>query len=98
MKLNKMMKDLQKMQEKMQENIANIEAEGSAGGAVITARMNGSKQLLSIKLSEDAVTPDDIELMEDLIVAAVNEAGRKVDEEVQQLTSGMTSGLGIPGL
>ena len=98
MNIGKMMKDLQKMQSKMQDDLQNLEVEGSAGGGVVTARMNGKKELLEIKLAPEAVTPDDTELMEDLLVAAVNEAGRKVDDEVQRMTQGLTSGLKIPGL
>ena len=98
MNIGKMMKDLQKMQSKMQDDLQNLEVEGSAGGGVVTARMNGKKELLEIKLAPEAVTPDDTELMGDLLVAAVNEAGRKVDDEVQRMTQGLTSGLKIPGL
>jgi len=98
MNIGKMMKDLQKMQSKMQDDLQTLEVSGSAGGGVVTARMNGKKELLEIKLSPEAVTPEDIELMEDLLVAAVNEAGRKVDDEVQSMTQGLTSGLKIPGM
>ncbi len=96
MKIGKMMKDLQKMQAKMQEDLDQLEVESSSGGGVVTARMNGKKELLSIKLTEDAVTPDDLELMEDLIVAAVNDAGRKADEEIEQMQKGMAAGLKLP--
>ena len=98
MNIGKMMKDLQKMQSKLMADMETLEVEGTAGGGVVSARMNGKKELLALKLSPDAVTPDDLGLMEDLIVAAVNEASRKVDEEVQRLTQGMAGGLGIPGL
>lgn len=98
MNIGKMMKDLQRMQAKMQEDLANLEVEGSAGGGVVTARMNGRKELLALKLSPEAITPEDPELMEDLLVAAVNEAGRKVDEEVKRMTEGLTAGIKIPGL
>ncbi len=98
MNIGKMMKDLQKMQSKLMADMETLEVEGSAGGGVVSARMNGKKELLALKLSPDAVTPDDLGLMEDLIVAAVNEASRKVDEEVQRLTQGMAGGLDIPGL
>ena len=98
MNIGKMMKDLQKMQGKLMADMETLEVEGSAGGGVVSARMNGKKELLALKLSPDAVTPDDLGLMEDLIVAAVNEASRKVDEEVQRLTQGMAGGLNIPGL
>ena len=98
MNIGKMMKDLQKMQSKLMADMETLEVEGSAGGGVVAARMNGKKELLSLKLSPEAVTPDDLGLMEDLIVAAVNEASRKVDEEAQRLTQGMAGGLNIPGM
>jgi DNA-binding YbaB/EbfC family protein len=98
MKMNKMMKDLQRMQAQMQQDIEALDVEGTAGGGVVTARMNGRKQLLSLKLSPEAVTPGDVEMMEDLIVAAVNEAGRKTDQEVERITTGLTAGLKLPGL
>jgi len=96
MNIGKMMKDLQKMQTKMQEDLQTLEVEGSAGGGIVTARMNGKKELLEIKLAPEAVTPDETDLMEDLLVAAVNEAGRKVDEEVERMTQGLTAGLKMP--
>jgi DNA-binding YbaB/EbfC family protein len=96
MNIGKMMKDLQKMQTKMQDDLQTLEIEGSAGGGIVTARMNGKKELLEIKLSPEAITPDETDLMEDLLVAAVNEAGRKVDEEVERMTQGMTAGLKMP--
>ena len=98
MNIGKMMKDLQKMQAKMQETLDVLEIEGTSGGGVVTVRMNGKKQLLSLKLAPEAITPDDAELMEDLLIAAVNEAGRRVDEEVERMTQGMTAGLNIPGM
>ena len=98
MNIGKMMKDLQKMQTKLMADMETLEIEGSAGGGVVTARMNGKKELIALKLSADAVTPDDLGLMEDLIVAAVNDASRKVDEEVQRLTQGMAGGLNLPGM
>ena len=98
MNIGKMMRDLQKMQAKLQTEVDGVEVEATAGGGVVTARMNGRKELLALKLAADAITPDDPDLMEDLILAAVNEAARKVDEEVQKLTQGMAGGLNIPGL
>jgi DNA-binding YbaB/EbfC family protein len=93
-----MMKNLQQMQAKLQSQMDELEVESSAGGGVVTARMNGKKELLALKLSPDAITPDDPELLEDLVIAAVNEASRKVDDELQELTQGMAGGLNIPGL
>jgi DNA-binding YbaB/EbfC family protein len=98
MNLGKMMKDLQKMQERLQTEVESLEVEATAGGGVVSARMNGKKQLVSIHLAPEAITPDDPGMVEDLIVAAVNEAGRKVDAEVERLTQGMTAGLRIPGM
>ncbi len=98
MNIGKMMKDLQRMQGQLQEKVDALEVEGTAGGGVVVARMNGKKELLGLKLTPDAVTPDDLELMEDLIVAAINDAGRRVDAEVQGMTQGLAGGLNIPGL
>ena len=98
MNIGKMMKDLQRMQGQLQEKVDALEVEGSAGGGVVVARMNGKKELLGLKLTPDAVTPEDLELMEDLIVAAINDAGRRVDAEVQGMTQGLASGLNIPGM
>jgi len=98
MNIGKMMKNLQQMQAKMQDEMQRIDVEASSGGGMVTARMNGKKELLALKLSPEAITPDDSELLEDLIVAAVNEAGRKVDAEVEQMTQGMAGGMNIPGL
>ena len=98
MNIGKMMKDLQSMQGKLQEQVDALEIEGTSGGGVITARMNGKKDLLGLKLAPEAVTADDLELMEDLIVAAINDCGRKVDAKVQEMTQGLAGGLNIPGL
>lgn len=98
MNINKMMKDLQRVQAKLQEDIAALEVEASSGGGAVTARMNGQKFLTAIRLTPDAITPDDPGLMQDLILAAVNEASRKVDAEVQRMTQGLTSAMKIPGL
>jgi hypothetical protein len=96
--IGKMMKDLQKMQSRLQAEIEVLEVEASSGGGMVTARMSGKKELLGLKIAAEAVTPDDPELLEDLIIAAVNEAGRKVDQQLQQMTSSLTGGLNIPGL
>jgi DNA-binding YbaB/EbfC family protein len=98
MNIQKMMKDLQKMQSKLQDEIETLELEASAGGGVVVARMNGKKELLALTLTPDAVTPDDVGMMQDLIVAAVNEAGRRIDEEIQRKTQGLAGGMKIPGL
>lgn len=98
MNIGKMMKNLQQMQSRLQEQMDALEVEASSGGGVVTARVNGKKELLALKFAPEAITPDDPELLEDLVIAAVNEAGHKVDAELQQLTQGMAGGLKIPGL
>ena len=98
MNIGKMMKDLQKMQSKLQQEMDTLEIEGSAGGEMVKVRMNGRKEVTGVKLAADAITPDDPELLEDLIAAAFNEAGRKVDAEVQSLTQGMAPGMNLPGM
>jgi DNA-binding YbaB/EbfC family protein len=98
MNIQKMMKDLQRMQSQLQGEIEVMELEATAGGGAVTARMNGKKELVALKLAPEAITPDDPEMMQDLILAAVNEAGRKVDAEIQKKTQGLSAGLKLPGL
>lgn len=97
MNIKQLMKQAQQMQEQMQRNMASIRVEGSAGGGMVKAAMNGNKELLSITIEKDAVDPDDVEMLQDLVKAAVNEAARKVDEEMQSSMGAMTGGLKIPG-
>jgi DNA-binding YbaB/EbfC family protein len=98
MNIQKMMKDLQRMQSKLQDEIETIELEASAGGGVVIARMNGKKELVGLTLAPEAITPDDPGMMQDLIIAAVNEAGRQIDGEIQRKTQGLAGGLKLPGL
>jgi nucleoid-associated protein EbfC len=94
----KLMKQLQQAQEKIQVEIAALVVEAAAGGGMVKVEMDGQKQVRSIKIDPEVVSKDDVEMLQDLIVAAVNEAARKVDEEVQQKIGGLTGGLKIPGL
>jgi nucleoid-associated protein EbfC len=97
----RMMKQVQDMQTNMakaQEEIAATVVEGSAGGGMVTARLNGRQELEGITLSPDVVDPDDIEMLQDLIAAAVNDAQRKIQEITQQKMGAVTGGLNIPGL
>jgi DNA-binding YbaB/EbfC family protein len=82
------------LQRKMQETVVDA----SAGGGTVTAKMDGRKQLLSLRIDPDAVKAGDVEMLQDLILAAVNEAARKVDAQMQSSVGGMLGGLGIPGL
>ena len=78
----------------MQETVV----EGSAGGGTVTVKMDGSKQVLNIRIDPEAVKSGDLEMLQDLITAAINGAGRKVDEAMQSTMGGMLGGMGIPGL
>lgn len=82
------------MQRKMQETIV----EASSGGGTVTAKMDGRKQLLSLRIDPEAVKAGDVEMLQDLVLAAINEAARKVDAQMQSTVSGMLGGLNIPGL
>ena len=101
MNMNSMLAKAQKMQEEMAAAQAEVEAtevEATAGGGAVTVRANGAKKILGIKISPEAVDPDDIEMLEDLITAAVNEALSKADELMQQKMSSITGGLNLGGL
>lgn len=82
------------LQKKMQETIV----EASSGGGAINIKMDGRKQLLSLRIDPEAVKSGDVEMLQDLVLAAVNEAARKVDAQMQSTLGGMLGGLGIPGL
>jgi DNA-binding YbaB/EbfC family protein len=94
----KLLKQLQQQQEKMQEEIAALVVEATAGGGMVKVEMDGQKNLKSLKLEADVVNKDDIEMLQDLVVAAVNEAARKVDDAVKDKLAALTGGLKIPGL
>jgi DNA-binding YbaB/EbfC family protein len=98
MNIQQMMKQAQQMQEKLQKQMAEMKVEATAGGGMVTVVMSGSKQLLSLKIDPEAVSKDDVEMLQDLILAAVNDAQRKVDDALQQQMGGMMGGLKIPGL
>lgn len=89
-----MMKQAQQMQERMQEEIAQIRVEASAGGGMVTINMDGHKNVLGVKI--DPEVAGDVEMLQDMVLAACNEAAKKVDQETQQKTSAMLGGLGLP--
>lgn len=99
--LQGMMKQAQKMQQqlqKIQEEAAQMVCEGSAGGGVVKVTVSGKNELLSVTLDRQVVNPDDIEMLQDLIVAAANEALRKVQEQLKQEMAKATGGMNMPGL
>jgi nucleoid-associated protein EbfC len=93
-----LMKQAQQMQERMQKQMAELKVEATAGGGMVTVTMNGTKQVLSLKIDPEAVSKDDVEMLQDLILAAINDAQRKADEAMQKQMGGMLGGLKIPGL
>ena len=98
--MNALMRQAQKMQEDMKAKQAELEAAeytGSASGEMVTVKMNGKHEVLAITIKPEAVDPDDIEMLEDLIMAATNEALRKVDEESANVMGKLTGGLGSLG-
>ena len=97
MNIKQLMKQAQQMQDQMQRQMASIRVEGSAGGGMVKAEMSGNKAILTITSDTEAVDPNDVEMLQDLVKAAVNEAARKVDEEMQSSMGAMTGGMKIPG-
>jgi DNA-binding YbaB/EbfC family protein len=97
--LQEMMSQMKKMQEEMQQKMDSIRVEASAGGGVVTVQMNGNKKLLSVRIDPQAVKDGDVEMLQDLVQAAVNEGLRKVDDSLKGLLGGfLPGGLKIPGL
>ena len=98
MNIQQMMKQAQQMQDRMQKQMAEMRIEATSGGGMVTVVMNGSKQVLSLKIDPEAVSKDDVEMLQDLILAAINDGSRKADEAMSQQMSGMMGGMKIPGL
>jgi nucleoid-associated protein EbfC len=92
-----MMKQAQQLQERMQKEMSALRVEGASGGGMVTVVVNGHKHVQSLRIDPDAVSKDDVEMLQDLIMAAVNDALRKVDEELKSKVGGIMSGLGLPG-
>ena len=99
--MNNMMKQVKKMQEQMekaQQEIEEREFESTSGGGVVSATVNGKKEVLAIKIAPDVIDPEDSEMLEDLIIAAINDAMKKADEYSGETMGKLTGGLNIPGL
>jgi DNA-binding YbaB/EbfC family protein len=93
-----MMKQAQQLQERLQKEMSTIQVEGAAGGGLVTVVVNGHKHVQRLTIDPEAVSRDDVEMLQDLIVAAVNDALRKVDDELKTKVGGLIGGLGLPGL
>jgi DNA-binding YbaB/EbfC family protein len=87
--IQQMMKQAQQMQDRLQKEMAAMSVQATAGGGMVTVTINGAKQLLSIAIDPEVVSKDDVEMLQDLIVAAVNDAHRKADEEMSKKMGGM---------
>jgi hypothetical protein len=96
--LNKILKQAQKMQEQIQQEMEALQVEATAGGGMVTVRMSGQKHLLSTSIDPSLLSPTEKEMLEDLLVAAVNQASEKVDEALQSRMGGLGGGLGFPGM
>ena len=93
MDIRQMMKQAQKMQEQLQKQMQELRVDATAGGGMVTVTVNGTKQLMSLRIDPEVVSKDDVEMLQDLILAAINDAHRKVDEQLQKAMGGMMPGM-----
>ena len=98
MGLQDMMKQAQEMQERLQREMSELTVEATAGGGMVTVLVNGHKHLQKITIDPEVVSKDDVGMLQDLIIAAVNDAHRKIDESMKNKMGGLLSGLKLPGL
>jgi nucleoid-associated protein EbfC len=98
MNIQKMMQQAQQMQEQLQKKMADMKIEATAGGGMVTVVVNGHKNLQSIKLDPEVVSKDDVDMLQDLIVAAINDAHRRVDEALASQMQGLMGGMRLPGM
>ena len=98
MNINQMMKQAQQMQERLQKQMQEMRVEATAGGGMVTVVVNGNKQIQSLKIDPEVVSKDDVEMLQDLILAAINDANRKADDQLGKQMSGLMGGLRIPGM
>ena len=101
LKMQEMLEQARQMQDQMQEKLSHTVVEASSGGGAITVKMNGQKQILQLKIDAAAMaslssSPSDVEMLEDLVTAAVNEAGRRADDAMKSNLTGMLGGLNLP--
>jgi DNA-binding YbaB/EbfC family protein len=96
--LQDMMGQMKKMQEEILQKMEALRAEGSSGGGIVTVQVSGNKRVLRVRIAPEAVKDGDVEMLQDLVQAACNDALRKVDESLKEIVGGFTGGLKIPGL
>ena len=93
-----MMRQAQQLQERLQKEMSTLRVEGEAGGGMVTVVVNGHKHIQKLTIDPDAISKDDVEMLQDLVMAAVNDALRKVDDELKSKVGGLMSGFKLPGL
>jgi len=98
MNIQKMMKQAQQMQEQMQRQMADLRIDATAGGGMVSVTVNGLKQIMALKIDPEVVSKDDVEMLQDLILAAINDANRKADDAMSNQLGGMMGGLKLPGV
>jgi DNA-binding YbaB/EbfC family protein len=98
MDIKNMMKQAQEMQERLQQEMSQLSVQATAGGGMVTVTVNGHKHLQRIAIDPEVVSKDDVGMLQDLIIAAVNDAHRKVDDAMKSKMGGMLGGMGLPGL
>jgi len=98
MSYHNLMKQAQEMQQRLQQQMSELSVQATAGGGMVTVTVNGHKHLQTITIDPEVVSKEDVGMLQDLIVAAVNDAHRKVDEALKEKMGGLLGGLGIPGL
>ena len=98
MNLQQMMKQAQQMQERLQKQMAELRVDGQAGGGMVSVTVNGMKQVLAITIDPEAVSKEDVEMLQDMILAAINDAQRKAEDTLQQQVGGLMGGMKMPGM
>jgi DNA-binding YbaB/EbfC family protein len=96
--IQKMMQQAQQMQERLQKQMGEMRVEASAGGGMVSVTVTGHKQVVAIKIDPEVVSKDDVEMLQDLILAAINDAHRKVDEALASQMQGLMGGMRLPGM
>ncbi len=98
MNINQMMKQAQQMQERLQKQMTDMRVEATAGGGMVTVVVNGHKAIQSLTIDPEVVSKEDVEMLQDLILAAINDANRKAEEQLSKQMGGLMGGMKIPGL
>ncbi len=98
MNIQQMMKQAQQMQERLKKQMDELRVEATAGGGMVTVVVNGNKQIQSLRIDPEVVSKDDVDMLQDLILAAINDAQRKAEDELGRTMGGMMGGMRIPGV